>query len=467
MADSSKQLQIVITAKNDAEKTLQGLNRTLKENQKNLKAMAIAGTVAFTAIAVASITSVKSAIQARDEQARLTAVLKNATDATDSQIQALHQQAEALERVGVIDAGVIKSAQTKLATFDLTTRAIGELTPALLDYAVAEYGASVSGEQLANVANGFGKALQGNTELLTKAGFKLTEHQKGVLETGTETQRLAMMNEILGKTYDGVNEKMRQTTAGGIKGMQMEMDRLKDSIGESLMPAFESLINKISPIITRVVDWTERNKDLVRGIIVGAGVITGLIAILGTLGVAFVVAKASAIALGTTIYALAGPIGWIIGAIALLGAGAGFTAYQLGKQKAETTALAYSSDTLMDSMGGLSDEITGAGDRASETAKRLTELNKQMADIIAQGAKSEADAKRSLAELFIDQENKVADIKKELEEKKREYTKSSNQEQSADTRRKLKEEMSDLRAKLEEEKLAITNNQAVLVGLEA
>ncbi len=281
---ATKELAIFLRLNDEASKQLKTFNTTLGRSAETFESIRNTGAIAFASIAGAIALSVKESMEAEANFTKLNTILNNATGATYEQVDALRQQADALERVGVIDADSIMIAQAKLATFDLQAESIGKLTPALLDYAVAEYGASVSGETLAQVANGFGKALQGQTELLTRAGFVLTEYQKEVLETGTESERLAMMNEILGQTYSDVNEIMADTAQGSLIQLKDSFNGLRESIGDAFLNSVSSIIPKITELVRRVTDWIDANPDLFRTIVMIAGAISGLLVVFGTLG---------------------------------------------------------------------------------------------------------------------------------------------------------------------------------------
>ena len=259
---NNQELQILISMRDEFSQKLTGVENSLKKsvteaNKASISFKKLAVSIGGMATVYASLrfamSSVKEFAELEESQMRLEKIVMNATGATKEQIQVLHDQAKALQAVGVVDRQTIASAQAKLATFDMSIDAIKKLTPALLDYAVAEYGVGVSSEQITNAAQGFGKALQGNTELLTKNGFVISEYEKQVLETGNEIQRLAMFNEILGRTYKDVNEEMAKTSAGAMKQMQNQITDLKVEIGEQLTPIVLEFVQTVSdnmPVIT-------------------------------------------------------------------------------------------------------------------------------------------------------------------------------------------------------------------------
>jgi hypothetical protein len=197
-------------------------------------------------------TSVREFQEAETAMSRLAFITNNATGATQEMVQELFNQAQALEKVGVIDATTIINGQAKLATFDLQTKAIKELTPALLDLVVGEYGLKASSEQVANTANGLGKALQGNVELFTKQGFIVSDAQKEMLKYGDEATRVATINEILGSTYDSLNERMAETAEGRLANLQNRFKSVKEEIGRQLTPTIGVLMDFLESLLGSV-----------------------------------------------------------------------------------------------------------------------------------------------------------------------------------------------------------------------
>jgi hypothetical protein len=306
---SNKVLEIVIKARDEATKTLNGLSDTLKKNEQSFKKMAVGGTVAFTGITTAIALSVKEANKDQQALTRLTHILKTATGATDEQIKSLKKQADALERVGVVGADATMTAQGQLATFDLQAESIEKLIPSILDYAVAEKGASVSSEELKSMTNGLAQALQGNFGSLTRTGFVLDENTKALIANGTETQRVEALVSVLNSTYSGMNETMKQTAEGGMIALKNQFDGLLSTIGTQFLPLIVQLTEKLTPVIEKVTAWVEANPELTRNIILASAAIAGIIALIGILGLVL-----PAVITGFTL--LAGPIGVVIGILA-------------------------------------------------------------------------------------------------------------------------------------------------------
>lgn len=236
-----------------AESYLKDMNETVKRADsgfanftKTVKNLGTTFGIAFGAQQVISFfrESIAEAQAASIAQERLATLLRNTNGATEAQIVALTQQAEALEKVGITSKDNIIVAQSQLATFDLAGSTIKTLTPAILDYVQAEKMGAATADDFRSMTNSLAQALQGNFASLTKTGFVLDEHTKKLISTGTESERAAAIVKVLNSTYEGFNEVMRDRNP--ILAAQQDMRKLKGDIGEGLKPVVESISRFIS-----------------------------------------------------------------------------------------------------------------------------------------------------------------------------------------------------------------------------
>jgi cell division septum initiation protein DivIVA/molecular chaperone GrpE (heat shock protein) len=227
-------------------------------------AVAAAGAAIGTFAIALGKQSIQAAIQAESEQNRLATILRT-TGATEKEIQVLDQQAQALERVGVVSGGNIKVLQSQLATFDLSAGAIQRLTPAILDYVTAEKGAAASADDFKSMTNGLAQALNGNFASLTKTGFVLDENTKEMIKNGTETERAEALVQVLNSTYKGFNETLAETSEGRLIQLRNNFDQIKERIGNVLLPVLQQLteffVQKILPVIDNLVARFEKDAN--------------------------------------------------------------------------------------------------------------------------------------------------------------------------------------------------------------
>jgi len=207
-----------------------------------------AGFFGFTAIAGAA-TALTGAMykltqmsnNAEAGQFRLTQLLRTTGMATEDQIKGLNEQAKALAKVGTATQENITQVQSQLATFDLTANTIHRLTPAILDYVIAEKGAAATTEDFKGMTNGLAQALNGNFASLTATGFVLDDATKKTVKYGTEQERSKALVDILGSTYLGFNEAVRQTPMGQIRAMKTELGDVAQEMGKNLQPVMTSV----------------------------------------------------------------------------------------------------------------------------------------------------------------------------------------------------------------------------------
>jgi hypothetical protein len=226
---------------------------------RNVKKLAGAFGLAFGTAQVIAYgrASVKAALESQAEQERLTNILKVTTGATQSQIDSLNEQADALERIGVVTGGNIKITQSQLATFDLQISTIKTLTPAILDYVTAEKGATATAEQFKSMTNGLAQALNGNFTSLTRVGFVLDDVTKKMIKEGTETERAAALVKVLNSTYKDFNANLRNTDAGQMQILANTSQEVKTIIGTGIIDSLKLLGNDKT-----IVGFTDNMKKL-------------------------------------------------------------------------------------------------------------------------------------------------------------------------------------------------------------
>lgn len=100
--------------------------------------------------------------------------------------------------------------------------------------------------------------------------------------------------------------KMMATTEEKMKATQIAAEQTTLTLGKSLLPIFQELLQKLTPLILKVADWISQNPELTRNIMLGVAALGGLAVILPLVGAAFTL--------------LATPVGWITAGIAAVAA---------------------------------------------------------------------------------------------------------------------------------------------------
>lgn len=221
-------------------------------------AVATAGAAIGSFAIKLGVDSVKAAIEANKQQERLAALLENTGGATQRQIQLLNAQAQELAKVGVATKENITITQSQLATFDLMGGTIAKLTPAIIDYVIAEKGATASTDDFKSMTNGLAQALNGNFASLTATGFVLDKATKELIKTGTETERAAALVDVLNSTYKGFNETAGETYEGQLIMLRNAFNDATAAIGEALLPTLLLLVEAFKDnVLPRLVQFIE------------------------------------------------------------------------------------------------------------------------------------------------------------------------------------------------------------------
>jgi phage-related protein len=211
-------------------------------------ALALAGIGA--AAAAFGISAVSAYNEAAAIDKKLETLVLNQEGQTLAHVAALQQQADALERVGIIGGDVIKSAQAQLTTFDLSAEAVQTLIPSFMDLIAAEKGFNATTDDALSLANGLGKVLQGQTSALSKQGFIFDAATEHILKHGTEMEKVTALSEILGSTYNNLNQEMKKTFQGELQTSTQFMGKFMELSGEMIA-------NAIQPMITAFNSWVD------------------------------------------------------------------------------------------------------------------------------------------------------------------------------------------------------------------
>ena len=291
---NSLDFKLIISAQNrakgafrSAERSMDSLGNKVKKVSQQSRQVGTMFTAAGAAIVASAAVSVKAFQEQERAEARLEQVSRQVTGSSDAQIQSFKDQAAALQAVGVVGDEVLIAGQSQIASFAKSSSTVTELTDDIADLAVSQYGTNVSQEQAIQTANKLGKALKGQLGALTLTGITVNgEFKKAFENATTEQERAVVISKIVQDNYGGLNEKMRETSQGGIQVMTNSFGDLVEMIGELLIPAVSFLVDVISPLIDRASEWIEENQSLARVIGLVTLALGGLLLVTGALLIA-------------------------------------------------------------------------------------------------------------------------------------------------------------------------------------
>lgn len=255
-------IKAVITAEDRASKVIRGVDDSIGGLShtigKTLRAGALAGVAALGGLTAWTWKSVEAFAEEELAVTRLQAGIKNVTSATDKNVQSLINQASALQKVTRFSDEQIISAQGILTTFQLNQEAIELLTPRLID--MAEGIARVGGEMPDLEGNAIlvakalgGEDIAGLAGALRRVGVIMTSTQQEILNTGTQSERLAIITQILDQNFRGMGEAAGTTASG-------KMIQLKNSVNDLMETFGAAIFDAIKPFIATLTEWAQSDQ---------------------------------------------------------------------------------------------------------------------------------------------------------------------------------------------------------------
>ena len=263
MAGQSRTLKLSILADVDQlKKSLTSANSDVENSSSKLGDFSKKAGVAFAAAAAAAgayaiklaVDGVKAAIEDEAAQIRLATALKNATGATNEMIASVEKQIlKTSLATGVADDKLRPALQRlSLSTNDVTKAQ--ELLNLALDISQA------TGKSLDTVANGLGKAYDGNTAALGKLGIGLSAAE---LKAMTFTEVQTKLSDLFG----GAAAANADTFAGRLQILKVTFDEAKESVGAKLLPIIQKLvefvINEVVPALGKFAQFFKPITDAI------------------------------------------------------------------------------------------------------------------------------------------------------------------------------------------------------------
>lgn len=174
-------------------------------------------------------------------ETQLQTVMKQRMSATDEEIQSIKDLASAQQQLGVIGDEVQLSGAQQIATFLNEKASLETLIPAMNNLLAQQKGLNATNQDAVGIGNLLGKAMQGQVDVLQRVGITFTEAQKSVLQYGTESERAAMLAQVIRDNVGEMNAELAKTDAGKLKQMDNWLGDLKEQLGSMVQPAMKIL----------------------------------------------------------------------------------------------------------------------------------------------------------------------------------------------------------------------------------
>lgn len=214
--------------------------------------------------------------------------MQNTMQASKSDVEHIVKFAEMQEKLGVVSKEVQLTGAKELTSYLHKKESLEALMPVMNDMLAYQYGLDATQEQASNTAMMLGKVLDGQVGALSRNGFTFNEAQEEVLKYGNESERVAVLAEVVNQTVLGVNEALAATPEGKIKRAANEYQEVQLKVGE--------LVTKIRGEATAVLNkfviklWENRHA-LLAIVKVAASVAVGFVAFKTTVIAATVAGK--------------------------------------------------------------------------------------------------------------------------------------------------------------------------------
>jgi hypothetical protein len=239
MATGNRTLKLSILADvDDLKKKLGDADKAVESNSSKISEFGKKAAAAFAVAAAAAVAygtklavdGVKAAIEDEQAQLRLANALRQATGATEAQIQATEDMILKTSLATGVADDKLRPAMQRLAVSTKSTEEAQKLLTLALDISAA------SGKDLETVANALGRAQDGNQTSLGRLGLGLSKAELATLSFTEVQQKLADL-------YGGAAATNAETFQGKIDRLKVGFDEAKESLGFALLPAVEQFIS--------------------------------------------------------------------------------------------------------------------------------------------------------------------------------------------------------------------------------
>lgn len=215
------------------------------------------------------------------------------------------------------------------------------------------------------------------SRILEEAGFSAQDLMRATTDANV---RQALFNGIIKETNANVGDaaKLTETYAGRQAMLTAKTTILKQQIGEALQPALTKLLETITPVVQAFAKFTTDHPQLVAALLIITTAVTGLLAVLGAIGLAVI---------GL------GPIFTAFGGVATAAMGGATAA--VGLFSSALTAIPFVAVAAVAVAAGLKmkNAILGAVDAINGAKQSLNDLNLSSDDSVRKMQRAAAEAR--------------------------------------------------------------------------
>lgn len=224
----------------------------LKGNVINFAALATgidAAQRSFGQLATGMENLVKDYAVAEVAEKQLETVMRQRMGASAEEVQSIKDLARAQMELGVIADDVQFAGAQQVATFLSEKASLEALIPAMNNLLAQQKGLNATTNDAVSVGNLMGKVMQGQTSALTRVGITFDEAEEKVLKYGTESERAAMLAQVITNNVGEMNAALAATDSGQQKQLQDRLGEIKDE--------FAAMVNGAQPFVTIAAQSTQ------------------------------------------------------------------------------------------------------------------------------------------------------------------------------------------------------------------
>ena len=226
------------------------------------RALSMVGIVASFGMIISASKDALNAYTAQAEaETKLAQVMRNTMGASAAEVKAIKELTAAEQQLGIVGDEVQLAGAQKLATYLKETSTLKKLIPVMNDVVAQQYGYKASTEQAASVAAMFGKAMDGQTGILSRYGFALTAAQENIMKYGTEAERAAVLAQVVESRVGGMNYALANTPTGRMQQLRNVMGDIKEQFGQAvstIATTFLPLLNRVASMLATIANLAMR-----------------------------------------------------------------------------------------------------------------------------------------------------------------------------------------------------------------
>ena len=221
--------------------------RSVQDEAERLKRDVLTWSEAAQAVGVLqnSINELRGVLQDLTEayqvqlvaETQLDTIMRQRMNSTDEEIQHVKDLCSAQQELGVIGDEVQLSGAQQMATFLKQKESLDVLIPAMNNLIAQQNGLNATNQDAVGIGNMMGKAMQGQTAVLQRVGITFDEAQERVLKYGTESERAAMLAEVITANVGNMNAELAKTDAGKQKQLENTLGDIKEKLGSMVQGA--------------------------------------------------------------------------------------------------------------------------------------------------------------------------------------------------------------------------------------